>query len=152
MKRFAPLAAVLVVIAFGLSFVMGLGHRAPEAGPIATPTPPLTAHSARGRVEVMNGAGKPGLAKLATEQLRDAGFDVVQFGNATTTAASSSVLDRVGKRDLATSVGDALGITTVRTQIDASRYVDATVILGKDWPPPEARAVKKTWKDRLLRR
>ena len=34
------------------------------------------------RVEVLNAGGEPGMARMATDQLRDRGFDVVYFGNA----------------------------------------------------------------------
>ncbi len=33
------------------------------------------------KVEVLNGCGKPGLAKEVTDFLRRKGFDVVNFGN-----------------------------------------------------------------------
>lgn len=151
-QRFALIAALLLVVAFGVSFVLGLGRGAPEQKPGAEMPLPVAVGDARARVEVLNGAGKPGLAKLATEQLRAAGFDVVQFGNAATPASTSYVIDRVGKRSAAAAVGDALGIMTVRTQIDTSRYVDATVTLGKDWPPLKPEAKKRSLKDKLLRR
>lgn len=151
-QRFILVAALLIVVAFGVSFVLGLRPGSKTLEPAPPPAPPLVVHDARARVEVMNGAGKPGLAKLATERLRNAGFDVVQFGNAGTISPTSSVIDRVGNRSAAVSVGQALDITTVKTAIDTARYVDATVIVGKDWPPQKATAAKKTWQDRLLRR
>ena len=129
------LVALAIVLAFAGSAIFGLrgsdAERQIEPGPPElTPTPVGTA---RGRVEVLNGAGKPGLAKFATEKLRAAGFDVVQFGNARRATDTSAVLDRVGKLDLATAVAQTLEIVTVKSEIDSSRIVDATVILGKDW-------------------
>jgi hypothetical protein len=134
------LIALAIVLAFAGSLIFGL--RGPhEPPPVAeTPesaTPPnVVVRDTRAKVEVLNGSGKTGLAKLATEQLRDAGFDVVQFGNGPVTQ-KSYVLDRVGKLDLATTVGHALSITDVRTKIDTTRYVDASVVLGRDWPKPK---------------
>jgi len=152
-QRLGLFTAVIVVLAFIASFVLGLGH-GPSTSAVTSDSapPPIVVQDARARVEVMNAAGKAGLAKLATEQLRDAGFDVVQFGNAATTSPASSIIDRAGKRAVATAIGEALGIATVRTQVDASRYVDATVIIGKDWPPKKVEPEKKSWQDRLLRR
>jgi hypothetical protein len=83
---------------------------------------------------VQNGSGKPGLARMATQQLRDAGFDVVQFGNAGKVTAVSIVLDRVGRPEVANEVRKVLRISGMRSEPDTSRYVDVTVVLGKDWP------------------
>lgn len=124
------------MLAFAGSFIFGLrgGNRERPLVPdtVATPQPRIV-NDARARVEVYNGAGKPGLAKHVTAQLRDAGFDVVQFGNARTLRATSEVIDRVGKPEIAKSIGEALGITQVTTAVDTTRYVDATVLLGSDW-------------------
>ena len=131
------LVALAVVIAFAASAIFGLrGSDAEEQVEPRTASrslPGSAVSDARGRVEILNGAGTPGLAKLATEKLREAGFDVVQFGNARKRTDTSSVLDRVGNPELATSVGRALGIGRVETVIDTTRFVDATVIIGKDW-------------------
>lgn len=94
---------------------------------------PVVVHDQRARVEVYNAAGKPGLARIATEQLRDAGFDVVQFGNANETKVKSEVIDRMGRTNVALDVAKALGVAQVKTAIDTTRYVDVTVLLGKDW-------------------
>jgi hypothetical protein len=148
--------ALGIVIAFAGSLIFGLRgphEREPSQDNVGAAKPPsAVVHDTRAKVEVLNGSGKSGLAKLATEQLRDAGFDVVQFGNGKFTE-KSYVLDRVGKLNLATTVAQSIGITDVRTAIDTTRYVDATVVLGKDWPPRKASpAIRKSWLDRLLRR
>jgi LytR cell envelope-related transcriptional attenuator len=98
----------------------------------------------RVRVEVLNASGVPGLARRGTEALRDAGFDVVSYGNAPGFAPDTSlVLDRVGRMELARSVADALQVPRVYARPDANVYVDVTVVLGRDWaaenaeePPP----------------
>ena len=69
------------------------------------------------RVEVLNASGKPGLAKIATRLLRQAGIDVVAFGNAA---------DRVRA---------ALGVGRVTVQLDSTRLLDASVFLGADFAP-----------------
>ena len=132
---------LLVVAAFAISFVLGLGD---DATPVTMPgvqRPVPTLDSGR-RVEVLNAAGRSGLARTATDRLRTAGYDVVFFGNAGNRADSLSiVLDRVGKIDLAQAVARQLGITRVETALDSTRLVEVTVILGVDWPPtgPVAR-------------
>ena len=109
--------------------------------------------SERVRVEVLNAAGKPNLARQATDALRDDGFDVVFFGNASAAKGAAStadapaepqpsvVLDRVGRIELARSVADALGIREVRSEPDTNLYVDVSVRLGEDWSKPAAVAV-----------
>ena len=130
------LLALAIVLSFAASAILGLRRSTnqPTPQPVSNDsTAPAPVPNARGRVEVLNGAGKAGLAKLATEKLRAAGFDVVQFGNARRATDSSSVMDRVGNLDVANAVGQALGIAHVKTVIDTTRFVDATVVIGKDW-------------------
>lgn len=89
------------------------------------------------RIEVLNGAGAPGLARLATSRLRGGGFDVVFFGNATRFDHTHSVvLDRTGDLAPAWAVAAALGIDSVATAPEPGLLLDVSVILGADWPPP----------------
>ncbi len=143
--------ALMAVLAFLVSAGTGLRlHSAatPGAGTAAPPPPDPAAASIR--VEVLNGGGRAGLARVATEQLRAAGFDVVYFGNSPEPRGISVALDRGGREHAAHQVAAALGISTIRTEPDASRLVDVTVLLGKDWPPapPPARESRlaKAWK------
>jgi len=88
------------------------------------------------RVEVLNGAGKAGLARTATQVLRGEGFDVVFYGNAGRFDHERSVvLDRIGDGAAAQTVAAALGIDSVDAAPDASLLLDVSVILGSDWPP-----------------
>ena len=90
------------------------------------------------RVEVLNGGGLSGVARDATEALRDGGFDVVYYGNAETfTQEPSVVTDRVGRLDAARAVADVLGIREVRTEPDSNLFVDVTVRLGPEWTVAE---------------
>lgn len=89
------------------------------------------------RIEVLNGAGAPGLARLATSRLRGEGFDVVFFGNAARfDHARSVVLDRTGDPARARAVAAALGIDSVATVPEPGLLLDVSVVLGADWPPP----------------
>ena len=99
----------------------------------------ITAPRERVRVEVLNAAGLPKLARTATDALRDVGFDVVYFGNAGSFDRESSVvLDRVGDVAAARAVADALGIRSVRSEPDSNLFVDVSVLLGKAWTLPPA--------------
>ena len=72
------------MLAFLASFVLGIG-RGDEQRPAPasdTTAEPIAVPDSRVRVQVLNGSKRSGLARLATDQLRDAGFDVVSIGNA----------------------------------------------------------------------
>lgn len=102
------------------------------------------------RIEVLNGAGVGGLARDATQRLRAGGFDVVFFGNAGRFDHTRSVvLDRTGDPARARAVAAALGIDSIATALDSTLFLDATVVLGADWPPPPPHA--STALDRLRR-
>ncbi len=94
------------------------------------------------RVEVLNASEVSGLARDATQVLRDAGFDVVTFGNARVSDADTSVVfDRVNRPEIARAVADVLGIHNVRSEPDSNLYVDVSVLLGSEWHRPDASAV-----------
>ena len=131
----------------GLALVAVLGGLAVLAGSAVLQwweppeTTPVTAEvianpRERVRVEVLNAGGVAGMARTATELLRDAGFDVVEFGNADAFDRDSSVvLARLGRVDLASMVADALAIPTFHDEPDSTAYVDITVLLGSTWDP-----------------
>lgn len=89
-------------------------------------------------VEVLNASGKPGRARTGTRVLREAGIDVVTFGNA---PPEMGTLDstRIVLRRAAPGVGErvrrALGVGRIETQLDAARLLDASVLLGADFAP-----------------
>jgi hypothetical protein len=150
-------AAVLAAAALAGSFLASR-RDAGVSGPNAAGRPAAAARAmadpaplrGRIRVEVLNGTNRPGLARSVTERLRDAGFDVVYFGNAPRTD-SSVVLDRAGREDAARAVAHALGIARVRSKPDPGLYLEATVILGADWPPSRgAQADGEGWWARAM--
>ena len=109
-----------------------LGDRFPEAG--AAEGEPSFAPAERVRVEVRNAGGVSGAAGDATDLLREHGFDVVQYGNASSFDRDTTVVvDRVGREDLAEAVANALGIRNVLVEPDSTLFVDVTVLLGRDW-------------------
>lgn len=126
------ITVVSVLVLLG-SLAMGLREgkeTVAEAGPATGAAPGRE----RVRVEVLNGAGIPGLARAATHELRRDGFDVVQYGNAGGAHRDrSEVLDRGVAEGAAEEVAKALGIERVRSEPDTTLYLDVTVILGSDW-------------------
>jgi hypothetical protein len=141
----AGIFATLIVVAILVgSLAAGLMQR--RGGEPGTPpdTAAWTAAPARQervRVQVLNASGRPGLARDATRELRDRGFDVLEFGNAPggSDPDRSVVMDRVGKLHLARQVADALRITRVVARPDTNLVLDVTVVLGKDWAPDSTR-------------
>ncbi len=93
----------------------------------------------RVRVQVLNAGGVPGVAQMATDRLRDHGFDVVYLGNAPSFGPDSSVvLARLGDTLAARRVARTLGILRVENEADSSLLVDVTVRLGSEWTLPAA--------------
>jgi hypothetical protein len=141
--------------AFIVSFALGWHPRAqtPAIASDSAATSPavIAAPGANAaRVEVLNASGRAGLAHDATDRLRASGFDVVYFGNAQDSArATSVVIDRIGRLDAAHAIAAALAITQVRSEPDSTRLVDASVLLGADWPPRRVAPAQKTWRQNL---
>ena len=91
-------------------------------------------YGGRVSVEVLNGAGEAGAASRVTRALRDAGYDVKTYGNAPSYDYEETVvIDRSGVPGAARSVAEALGVAEVVDELQPSLYVDATIILGRDW-------------------
>ena len=132
----AAALALLVSVAFIASFAVGLGRTSGRtAEPVLDPGADITdAPAAAGRVEVLNASGRSGMARAVTQRLRTAGFDVVFFGNAPEGAGDSTVvISRVADDAVARAVASHLGITRVTTQMDSALFLEATVVLGRDW-------------------
>lgn len=90
-------------------------------------------------VEVRNAGGVQGMARSATDFLRDAGYDVVMQGNAESFDQDwSVVIDRVGEMRMARLVAETLGVDSVVSKPDPELFVDVTVRLGARWVLPEA--------------
>jgi hypothetical protein len=142
MKRLqtAALAATLLLVAgLVVSMAMGVGGDSTPAAPSAPEEVPdvpaaKAAPGERVRVEVLNAAGVPGLARVATRTLRERGFDVVFFGNARGFSPESTlVIDRVGRGDAARDVAAALEAERVLSRPDSTLLLEVTVVIGRDW-------------------
>ncbi len=84
-------------------------------------------------VEVLNGAGAPGLASRAAKILRSRGVDVLTTGSAPS-HTRTLVYDRVGDFAHADQARAALGCPPARTitRLDPARAVDVSIALGAD--------------------
>jgi hypothetical protein len=122
---------------FGWDYYQGaVGPVAGAPGTFEDPAHNVTAPAGvRIKVEVQNATARRGLARQATLYLRDRGFDVVSFGNASERRDSTLVLDRSGHADWAALVATAMK-ARVESRPDSSRYLDVTVLVGGDWRPP----------------
>jgi len=123
------LALIAAGSAIGVSLVADVREESPETAD------QVVWSEGRVRVEVLNVGGVSGMAAGATRKLRDAGFDVVDFGDSRPFDSSrpSEVVDRVGRTDIATAVAEVLGIDNVQSDPDPNLYVDVSVLLGSEW-------------------
>jgi hypothetical protein len=126
-------AIAIIVAGFGIVMAMRSGAR-PVAAP---PAPQIRApDSARVRVQVLNGTKVRGLARRATQLLRDRGFDVVETGTISDSRDTTLVLDVSGHPDWANRVAKLFPPSRVQARTDSSRYLDVVVVLGASWRPP----------------
>jgi hypothetical protein len=87
------------------------------------------------KVEVLNGTGRTGLARVATRQLRQRGFDVVFYGETPAPVTVSQVIARRVEAGAARPVAEALRVDSVWVRRDLTRRVDVSVWLGTDYRP-----------------
>lgn len=88
------------------------------------------------QIDVMNGCGVPRAATEFTSYLRSRGYDVVEMRNYKSFDVDETlVVDRTGRLEDAQKVAYALGVkkANVVQQINQDYYVDATVVIGKDY-------------------
>lgn len=145
--RVRGVAVVVVVLLVGAFLGSTVSQWWPQRG-VSTAlgpdsTVPAPRPSERVLVEVLNGGGRTGMARRATDLLRDRGYDVVYWGNAASFDHETSVvLDRVGRPELARAVARHLNIRRVRSEPDSNLYLDVTVVLGTAWEPAPSGRVE----------
>ncbi len=138
-QRLGGLIVVVVVLAAGIFIGSAVSQWKPLPQQEQAAPQPRTFTAAglgRVRVEVLNAGGREDMARLATDYLRDRGFDVVSYANAEDFGQDSTiVLDRAGRPQAAEAVARALGTDRVESRPDANLYLDVTVLLGSGWTP-----------------
>ncbi|HVZ49086.1 MAG TPA: LytR C-terminal domain-containing protein [Gemmatimonadaceae bacterium] len=97
---------------------------------------PVVPAGTRITVEVLNATDTRGLARSAAEFLRDAGFDVVYFGNTAERRDSTLIRDRMGHPDWSAMAQRVMAPAAVESSPDSTRLVDLTVLVGALWRPP----------------
>ena len=97
-------------------------------------------------VEVLNASGRAGDARIAPRRLREAGIDVVFFGNALQPGGkgldTTRIIVRRGAAKIGARVRDALGQGRVDVQLDGSKLLDVSVLLGADFAASTASPSK----------
>jgi len=96
------------------------------------------------QVEVLNGCGEQGIAKILTERLRQKGYDVVNSGNfiekgkTNFNVKKTKIIDQIKSAENITrarELADLMGVG--RKQIESyenpSPIADLTIIIGKDF-------------------
>ena len=85
-------------------------------------------------VEVLNANGRAGDARVGTRLLRREGIDVVYFGNADGAPLdSTTIIVRRGSAAVGEKVRKALGRGRVEVQLDSTKLLDVSVLLGADF-------------------
>jgi hypothetical protein len=134
-RRWVVPASVLVLLAGGTWLALGTSRAALDARTSARARR-VVPDSVRIKVEVLNATDTRGLARRAMFSLRDAGFDVVSFGNTAERADTSIVRDRSGHAEWAAVAARVLGVARVEQKPDSSHFLDLTILVGRSWAPP----------------
>lgn len=122
-------------------FMNAKPEAAPPAPPVAAAAPAQAAAKLeKARVEIQNGTGKSGQARVTATSLANAGFQVVKIGNADSFSYADSViydLTKGGRADdlekLKSALGDAVTRKTLPKGLaDSTGGVDFLVIIGKN--------------------
>lgn len=87
------------------------------------------------QINIMNATGENRIGARFRDYLKQKGFDVVDMGNYKTEIEKSMVLDLCGDISKAKRVAEALGVSqrNVIQQLDKTKFIDATVLIGKDY-------------------
>lgn len=104
------------------------GGSSPQSHPIPGDKAPAIT------VEVLNASGRSGDARIGTRLLRRAGIDVVYFGNAPENGLDSTrIIVRRGTTKVGERVRSALGQGRIEVDLDSSKLLDVSVLLGADF-------------------
>ena len=136
MKRRGVFVIGVAIVAAAFGVVTAVRSRRAGPAPVPPPAQVRAPDSVRVRVQVLNGTKVRGLARRATQLLRDRGFDVVETGTINDTRDTTLVLDVSGHPDWANRIAKLFPPSRVQARPDSSRYLDVVVVLGATWRPP----------------
>lgn len=134
--RRVGLSAIVLACAGGGGWVTVRLARAALAARSTTHARRLVPEGVRIKVEVLNATDTRGLARRAMFVLRDAGFDVVYFGNTAERADSTVIRDRSGHAEWAALAASAMRGARTEQLPDSSHFLDLTILVGRNWTPP----------------
>ena len=111
-----------------------------ESEPVAEEQQPAPFEH-RIQVEILNGCGVNGIAKIFQSHLRDEGFDVVNTENYSVngklnwSVEKTFIIDHIGVLEQSKSVARALGVSTdnIQSQQTQQPLYDVSVVIGKDY-------------------
>jgi LCP family protein required for cell wall assembly len=92
-------------------------------------------------VEVLNGSGVPGLARLTAARLERLGFHVVRIDTAPQPVRTTTIISRAGHPEVARALADLLG--QERVTYASGRGIDITVVVAPDLLAPSR--VRSSW-------
>lgn len=132
-ERFKTLLTSLVLLATGaLMASFWLQWRDADLPGSASPDAP--ALERRLKVEVLNGSGEPGAARVVGDALLVEGYDVVTVDNAD--AFDHGVTHVIDRSGVGTAIGELagrIGSDSTYVALEPDLLLDATIILGADW-------------------
>ncbi len=97
------------------------------------------------RVILYNGAGTPGIAGEAAQQLIRSGFRVVDTKNADSfDYATTKIVVQSGDKSQGDEIAKVLGVGTVEMKPSDQDVAEVIVIVGKDYKPPAPAGQKGT--------
>jgi len=85
------------------------------------------------KVEVWNATNRRDLAYDVQRKLRQYGIDAVRWGNFGIYKKYTTVIDRLGDIEVAQKVAKIVVSSVVKTEIDKTRFVDLSIVLGSDF-------------------
>jgi len=93
-------------------------------------------------VEVLNGSGVPGLARLTATRLERLGFHIVRIDTAPKPVQATTVISHRGRPEVARALADLLG---QRVTYAPGRGADITVVVATDLKPFYSVRVSGPW-------
>lgn len=109
----------------------------PTVEPTPTPSPSPSPEPPPGPLDVLNGTPRAGLAASAAEELREAGYQIGEIGNAARRYQQTTVFHQEGQEQLANEVAAFIGASVVSPAPEEGvrSEVPVTVVLGDDFRP-----------------
>jgi len=89
------------------------------------------------QVDVQNGTGENRIGAIFRDYLKKKGYDVVNLDNYKSSDVEKTIIiDRTGDTRKAQRIAEVLGVSgrNIIQQINRDLYLDATIVIGKDYP------------------